>query len=266
MSFVCFLLVCLRERLYTLTSVFFSLSPSTVPTKSGEMMVGWVLDSNNSNQADRSIQVTLTAQEKMSGPGFLGVGWRSSVMAGAEIWFCTLVRDNFASIARPFPDTCSDSERDSDGASLNRTEAFSCCLARGNQAKPSCVDTEASVFYELEVVDWCCAESESSVTVKAPVCDTGRQPSSDGKRDCFELASTPEGDIEMIVAFNPSDQNRPHGFQRRSSSRVNLSAGILTQLEGTLADDGLIAFHAVSMYVFWMVSFLFCFHAPVAEI
>lgn len=211
------------------------------------MKVLWSID-GEVNSKGRSITVTLKASQRMSGPGFLGVGWGSSVMNGAEIWFCTIISDKFSSITRPFPDSCSSA---TDNASLEQA-AFSCCVARGNQAKPSCVDSEASVFYPLEVVDWCLSESESIISVQAPVCNDEVKLSSDGQRNCFALSSTPEGDIDMIVAYNPSAQNRPHGFQRRSSSRVNLKAGILTQLEESLADDGLIAYHAISMYIFWM--------------
>eukprot|EP00526_Cylindrotheca_closterium_P027564 CAMPEP_0113653556 /NCGR_PEP_ID=MMETSP0017_2-20120614/28648_1 /TAXON_ID=2856 /ORGANISM="Cylindrotheca closterium" /LENGTH=51 /DNA_ID=CAMNT_0000566569 /DNA_START=1 /DNA_END=153 /DNA_ORIENTATION=- /assembly_acc=CAM_ASM_000147 len=51
----------------------------------------------------------------------------------------------------------------------------------------------------------------------------------------------------MIVSFNPNDQNKPHGFQRRTSTVVDLKAGILTAAEAGVADTGLVAYHGISM-------------------
>lgn len=209
----------------------------------------WVINDPSRRDPDlkmgegRSIELTLTAKETMEGAGFLGIGWRSREMKDAEIWFCTVDPDIYSSFPRPFPDSCS--ERQTSPA------MFSCCVARGANVKPACLNQQDSVFYELSVVDWCLSKEEASVTVTTLVCDAGKE--FDGSRDCFETASNPDGTIDNIVAFNPSDQSRPHGFQRRSSSVIDLNAGMLTESETGIADDGLIAYHAVTMLIFWMI-------------
>lgn len=188
----------------------------------------------------RSIDLTLTANEFMEGAGFLGVGWRSRAMNGADIWFCRVNPTEYGQFPRPFPGNCD--------ARLAIPEMFSCCVARGSNVVPSCLNPDSSGFYELEILSWCLSTGSASVTVRASVCDDD-----EGNNGCFELGSNEDGTIDVIAAFNPSAQNTPHGFQRRTSSVVDLKAGILTAAESALADDGLIAYHAVTMMTFWMI-------------
>lgn len=171
-------------------------------------------------------------------------------MNGAEIWFCTIDEDSFDSVGPSFPEECSETNN-------STVPMFSCCLAPGkNHIKPECANSEAAVFYELEVVDWCLSTTQSLVTLRAPLCnddDTEGDTSQDTSRNCFLQSSTPGGEIDLMVAFNPSDQTRPHGYQRRTHVQVDLSAGSLTQAESVVADEGLLAAHAIFMLFVWML-------------
>lgn len=185
---------------------------------------------------ESTIELTLTANAQMEGAGYLGIGWRSRKMAGAEIWFCSV---NPGLFGQGITSNCDDRQ--------TTPNMFQCCVASGANVKPACLSPEDSRYYELDVVNWCLSPEESSVTIKALVCDENVET------DCFEMASNPDGSIDMIVSYNPNDQNRPHGFQRRTSTVVDLKAGILTSAEDGVADTGLIAYHGISMLIFWMI-------------
>mmetsp|Transcript_5710 Transcript_5710/g.13451 ORF Transcript_5710/g.13451 Transcript_5710/m.13451 type:complete len:1254 (+) Transcript_5710:47-3808(+) len=213
----------------------------------GDMTMKWIIDQPLSNPRnankkttdeamESTIELTLTANAEMEGAGFLGVGWRSRKMAGAEIWFCTVNPGLFGQGITP---NCDDRQTTPD--------MFQCCVASGANVKPSCLSPEDSRHYELDVINWCLSPEESSVTVKALVCDEHVET------DCFDISSNPDGSIDMIVSYNPNDQNRPHGFQRRTSTVVDLKAGIMTASEDGVADTGLIAYHGITMLVFWMI-------------
>lgn len=217
------------------------------------MFIGWeVLDSAETQRGvvpgqNRQIDVTLRMNEQMAGPGFLGVGWGSQKMRGAEIWFCT-IKEEFLDTYDGFAEACSESYRQDDTADM-----FSCCLAPGTQhAAPICADSSNPIFYELEVVDWCLQNDQSLVTVRAPVCDDNYNDIGEG-RTCFRLYSTEDRKMDFILAYNPLAQNRPHGYQRRTAAQVDLIAGVLTQAETQIADDGLIATHAIFMLLSWMI-------------
>lgn len=171
-------------------------------------------------------------------------------MNGAEIWFCAIDGDAFNSASSSFPDECSETNN-------STLPMFSCCLAPGKKhIKPECADSKASVFYELEVVDWCLSTTQSSVILRAPLCnddDMDGDTSQHASRNCFLQSSTADGEMDLIVAFNPSDQTRPHGYQRRTHVQVDLSAGSLTQAESVVADEGLLAAHAIFMLFVWML-------------
>ena len=123
---------------------------------------------------------------------------------------------------------------------------FSCCIAPGGlHYVNECSNQETNPnHYDLEVVDWCLSETSSSVTVRAPACAENNAED----KNCFRL-----GKSDFIVAYNPLSQDRPHGYQRRTSGQVDLNAGVLTQREAETADEGLIATHAVFMLIAWML-------------
>lgn len=193
--------------------------------------------SDEEEEPGRSIQVTLTAKEGFDGAGFMGVGWRARTMNGADIWLCRIDPSNFAVTAG----SCESRQAE--------PFAFSCCVARGSHVVPGCLGEDDPSFYPLEVVDWCLDEEESSVTIQAEVC--AGEGFGGKTSNCFEPSSNGDGTINMIAAYNPS-RVRPHGFQRRTSTVVDLKAGILTAGESNVAQEGLIAYHAITMMVFWM--------------
>lgn len=170
-------------------------------------------------------------------------------MLGAEIWFCT-VNDQAMKSLGPFPDECVlQTEK------TEREELFSCCVAPGTMHNaPVCSGVDAPIYYDLEVTDWCLSLESSSVTVRAPVCDDDAVDGTFGDpRECFRLSSTSDGKMDFIVAYNPLAQNRPHGYQRRTSAQIDLKGGVLTSAESQISDEGLIATHAVFMLLSWMV-------------
>eukprot|EP00980_Cylindrotheca_fusiformis_P016407 scaffold4891_cov140-Cylindrotheca_fusiformis.AAC.4 len=217
--------------------------------RSGEMSMTWTIEnapqSNDPDEGEdeetlRSMEMTVTAHHVMDGAGFLGIGWRARFMFGADIWFCRVNPSEFGAFPRPFPDSCDVRQA--------APEMFLCCVATGVNVVPTCREPNDPGFYELNVLSWCLSTSEASVTLRTAVCNDDDEE----KNGCFELASNIDGTIDVIAAFNPSAQNTPHGFQRRTSSVVDLKAGILTAPESGVADTGLIAYHAVTMMVFWM--------------
>ncbi|CAJ1957528.1 unnamed protein product [Cylindrotheca closterium] len=194
-------------------------------------------EQDSGEEPGRTVEVTLTAEEGFDGVGFMGVGWRARTMNGADIWFCTIDPENFVVT----PGSCDS----------RQTEpfAFNCCVARGANVMPNCLGLSDPDFYPLQVVDWCLDADQSSVTIRADVCagdDVGGKT-----RNCFQSSSNGDGTMNMIAAYNPS-RVRPHGFQRRTSTVVDLKAGIQTADEGNVAQEGLIAYHAITMLVFWM--------------
>lgn len=61
--------------------------------RSGLYEVSWdVVDSSNDAG---SIEILLSVQERMEGPGFIGIGWNSQQMKSAEIWFCQVDEEVF---------------------------------------------------------------------------------------------------------------------------------------------------------------------------
>lgn len=205
--------------------------------------------------------MTLSFLEQMQEPGYIGIGWESQVMKGAHMWFCTVNEEEFGEIRDNMPEDCrerfldSEDEEDDLAATL-----FSCCLAIGTlHNAPQCVQPDdARAYYELEVTNACLSNTMAAVTVKAPVCATGEdQDGSDSivlsRRTCFKTSSTPDGKMDFIAAYNPLSAIRPHGYQRRTSAQVDLTAGILTQEETETVDSGLIATHGIFMLLGWLI-------------
>jgi hypothetical protein len=223
----------------------------------GRFVLGWNVDDPSATDRNlppgegRTIEIVLTANEKMGGPGFIGIGWGKQEMKGAEIWFCRVDSEAFDDSQS---NKCTSIESDQPDSSDDTSKPmFTCCVAPGGLHRiDGCAGLDDDVFYELELVNWCLSPESSSITVRAPVCSIQDDPS-DPQRNCFRLSSTSEGNMDFIVAHNPDAQDRPHGFQRRTAAQVNLIAGILTQTETQIADTGLIATHGVFMLVSWML-------------
>ena len=186
----------------------------------------------------------MTISEQMTGPGFLGVGWRSQVMKGAEIWWCTV--DAGVLATETFPAAC-----DPTSTKVNaEKKLFSCCLAQGGlHVQPVCSTADASVYYDLTVVDWCLTPVSSSVTVSAPACDENAQFTG----NCFRTSSAADGTMDFIVAYNSNQVHTGHGYRQRTAASANLADGRMLGEESKIADEGLIATHAVFMLCGWMV-------------
>ena len=201
--------------------------------------------------------MTLMAREMMEGPGFIGIGFGEQVMNGAEMWWCWVIEEQFNIFLIDLEGE--DEECPSTNSVPKTTPMFACCLAEGGlHVIGDCSTPEDNVHYELEVMDWCLSESSSSVTIRAPVCNddftldehgSQQQPTST-KRNCFQLSTS----ADFIVAYNPLSGSRTHGYYRRTTSQVNLFAGILTQAESGTADEGLVATHGVFMLIAWMLA------------
>jgi len=141
---------------------------------------------------------------------------------------------------------------------------ISCCLAPGeNHEVPVCLEPGDDLHYPLEVVDWCFSRDRSSVTIRALTCPSNQENNTlggnsstahdDNGSGCFEMQSTPDGKIDVMVAYNPLSSSRPHGYQRRTGAQIDLRAGILTRSEAPTVGRGLIATHGVFMLVGWVV-------------
>lgn len=194
------------------------------------------------------ISTTLTFNERMNDVGFIAVGWRSKVMKGAEMWWCTVNDGPFRS--EPHSQSCVDGVNEGKPPA---EQAFSCCVAAGEtHVQPVCAPESNPVHYKLTVFDWCFADSMTLLKIKADVCDD-TETFTDGKPvDCFRLESQADGQMEFIVAYNP-DRIGNHGYQMRIGAAANLRLGIITQDEAGVADTGLIATHAIFMLFGWGV-------------
>jgi hypothetical protein len=99
-------------------------------------------------------------------------------------------------------------------------------------------------------IDACLSDTMSTVRVKAPLCDARETDQDSGKVKCFKL--TPDSKMDFIVAYNPLSPIRSHGYQRRTGAQVDLSGGILTQIETGTVDSGMIATHGIFMLLGWL--------------
>jgi len=216
----------------------------------GKYTLGWKIEDPTAadlrDQPDMrsTIEVTMTINERMDEPGFIGVGWRKQKMKGAEIWFCTVNEHLLGS--EEYAASCN-------GASdkvNSKAKLFSCCVCEGGlHIQPVCSDS----FYDLTVVDWCLTPGSTMVSVTAPICNIN-DDHSDGK-DCFRTTSKENGEMDFIVAYNENNYmiRKGHGYQKRTSSAVDLSKGKQTQSETGTADEGLVATHAMFMLCAWMI-------------
>mmetsp|Transcript_22791 Transcript_22791/g.25964 ORF Transcript_22791/g.25964 Transcript_22791/m.25964 type:complete len:1587 (-) Transcript_22791:233-4993(-) len=216
---------------------------SQISILGGSLRLDWQIKNSTS-----TIDVKMRFEEGMDGNGFIGVGWGSKVMLGAEIWFCTIDEEVFSN----YPPGDNDCIAPSAEPNSTKRKMFSCCVTPGiNHAVPQCASQDDEIFYSLQIVNWCLSKSFSSVTVRAPVCSSknNEDNSKTSPRNCFRLSSTQD----FIMAYNPSAQSRTHGFQRRTAAQVDLYTGSQTEPETKTADEGLIALHGIHMLFSWMI-------------
>mmetsp|Transcript_5046 Transcript_5046/g.9859 ORF Transcript_5046/g.9859 Transcript_5046/m.9859 type:complete len:835 (-) Transcript_5046:1660-4164(-) len=195
----------------------------------GDLVIGW-------EREKKYIDFTMRTPE-MIGGGYIGIGWGSRAMKGAEIWFC---QSNATFV--PFGDSCfgdddiTPREKVSDDPS-----PFSCCVAQGeNHARPKCDGQDY-----LRVVDSCASNKGSYVRVHARLCKS----SGEGK-NCFSANSD---DVDFIAAYNPDDSNAAHGFSRRTGGVTNIALGTAASCSDDSAQAGLFALHGATLLVAWLI-------------
>lgn len=168
----------------------------------GDLIVDW-------QKEKHYIDVTLrTPFENVSG-GYIGLGWNSQAMKGAEIWFCQ--SEELAS---------GQGSCDKNTPPLENRGPFQCCVADGKRhVRPMCADHNY-----LTVLDSCVSNGGSYVTVRAQLCSASENDSG-----CFSH----DGERDFIAAYHPTDVNAAHGFSRRTSGATNLALGTAA----TCSDD-----------------------------
>ena len=178
--------------------------------------------------------MTLRVEELIDG-GYIGIGFGSQSMVGAEMWYCQAIPGSDVS------SSCSIPRQEAQPPTTPKPAVFSCCVASaGSHVVPRCVEDE----YILDVEDSCTSPMESFVTLQAPLCKL----QADGSR-CFEL---PQGEVDFIAAYSPSLIG-PHGFSRRTMGRIDLNTGWGASSSSDSANAGLFALHGGLMIVCWFV-------------
>ena len=167
--------------------------------------------------------------------GYVGIGFGSQSMVGADIWYCQSVESAEVS------SNCGNLDEDAVPSLIASEPAFSCCVAKaGSHIMPRCEEGE----HALEIVDSCVSPGKSFVTLRAPLCKLN----ADGSK-CFRL---PQGEIDFIAAYNPS-QSEPHGFGRRTMGRLDLNTGWGAASSSDSSNAGLFALHGGLMIVCWFL-------------
>ena len=190
------------------------------------MQATWAF-SQSTDKSTRFIDLTLRVGELIQ-DGYVGIGWGSDSMRGAEMWFCTANNNVEPS------DTCSEA--------ISTDTYFSCCVAEANNhVVPHCLDES----YHLEVISSCLSNEESFVTIQAPLCKLNG-----GEGDeCFEL---PFSNTDFIAAYSPLGVG-PHGFSRRTSGQLDLNTGWGSAASSEAANGGLFALHGGTMIICWFI-------------
>ena len=179
--------------------------------------------------------MTLRVNELIDG-GYIGIGFGSQSMVGAEIWYCQITQGAHVS-----PSCSNLHHQEAQFPTLSKREAFTCCVASvGSHVVPRCTEDE----YAIEIVDSCLSPTESFVTLRAPLCKLN----ADGSK-CFQLQ---QGEVDFIAAYSPSLIG-PHGFSRRTMGRIDLNTGWGAASSSDSANAGLFALHGGLMIVCWFV-------------
>ena len=196
----------------------------------GDMNVRWVVRDKN------RIDFTMSTLEAVSG-GYIGLGWNSKAMKGAEIWFCESRNSKeFKLLEACVADAPPENP-------LDNTGPFTCCVADGERhVRPQCNSRKY-----LTVLDSCASDGGSYVTVRAQLCSSSLGGESGS--DCFSH----EGDLDFIVAYHPTDVNAAHGFSRRSNGATNLLLGTAATCSDDSAQAGLFALHGATLLFAWLI-------------
>jgi hypothetical protein len=196
----------------------------------GDLLIEWEHD-----DGEEFIDFTMTLPDQMINGGYIGLGWGSNIMKGAEMWMCLSIKSDGSS-------TC-DNETAWETVS-NDPGPFSCCVVDGERhIAPDC--SKSTQDY-LTVLSSCSSGMGSYVSVRARVC-----PGNDNRRDCF----VHEGNKQFIAAFNPDSATLAHGFSRRQAGSINLVSGgaAATCSNSDSARAGLFALHGTMLLIAWLV-------------
>ena len=214
----------------------FSLARDSVATTSqagemllfdGEVTVEWQVEQSH-------IDFTIHVLEPMSG-GYVGLGWGTNRMKGAEIWFCEFNAE--------VPWLLTSSCLDNTGTSSQDVGAFSCCVAPGmKHVRPEC---DPSYTY-LTVLDACSSSEDSHVRLRAELCSDNTQDGS-----CFYHGTV--GDVDFIAAYSPLGSSLAHGFRNRMTGTTNLANGMAATCSSEdSAQAGLFALHGATLLISWL--------------
>ena len=186
------------------------------------------------------IDFTMIAPDRRVSGGYIGLGWKSNIMKGAEIWFCVSRMSD-----KDDDETCDLDETPPDKPSGDRGP-FSCCVADGERhVAPDCDRTTRENY--LMVLNSCASGKRSYVTVRARLCPS--HSSEEERRDCFSHG----GDMQFIAAYNPDDADVAHGFSRRNAGSANLAIGNVSTCSDDSAKAGLFALHGAVLLVAWLL-------------
>jgi len=191
----------------------------------GDMIVQWDTEKEH-------IVFTMSIPYEMVSGGYIGLGWGSNAMKGAEIWFCWSSDDLILGEA------C-DMDKAPTEKPTGKGGPFTCCVAKGKRhIRPQC---DRSNY--LSVLDSCASDQGSFVTLRAPLCLNDR------KSSCFDH----EGNLDFIAAYNPTDVNAAHGFSRRTGGGTNLALGTASSCSDDSAQAGLFALHGATLLIAWLL-------------
>eukprot|EP00581_Thalassiosira_minuscula_P007700 CAMPEP_0183709744 /NCGR_PEP_ID=MMETSP0737-20130205/5727_1 /TAXON_ID=385413 /ORGANISM="Thalassiosira miniscula, Strain CCMP1093" /LENGTH=1527 /DNA_ID=CAMNT_0025937921 /DNA_START=98 /DNA_END=4681 /DNA_ORIENTATION=+ len=193
----------------------------------GDLRVSWKREKDH-------IDFTMFSDEEIL--GYVGLGWRSSTMKGAEIWFCESKDES-----KHIDGVCS-GEKSPPEKPLENPGPFSCCVAQGySHVRPEC---EGQNY--LSVLDSCVSKNDggSYVMVRAKLCSTANDS------NCFYDNGD---DLEFIAAYNPDDASAAHGFSRRQGGSTNLVTGTAATCSDDSAQAGLFALHGATLLIAWLV-------------
>ena len=191
----------------------------------GDLTVRWT------RTIEEHLDFTITALEQIIG-GYIGIGWGSNTMRGAEIWFCESNAE-----FKPTVEGCN-----ADAQASSNEGPFSCCIAQGKQhVRPICGDSGY-----ITVLNSCASDTGSYVSIRAQMC------LSDEDDNCFRLGST-VSEVDFIAAYSPIGVNAAHGFSRRTGGAANLAAATAATCSDDSAQAGLFALHGATLLTAWLV-------------
>ncbi|KAL3784911.1 hypothetical protein ACHAW5_006233 [Stephanodiscus triporus] len=204
----------------------------------GDLNIHWQV-----HDGGEHIDFTLSTPDiKVSG-GYVGLGWNSNIMKGAEVWFCV----SSESDDDGGDETCDVDEIPPETPSSD-PGPFSCCVVDGDRHVALDCDGITRENY-LTVLKSCASAKRSYVTVRARLCQSPSSGKEETKRDCFSH----EGDLQFIAAYNPDGVNVAHGFSRRKAGSTNLAIGYAATCSDDSNNAGLFALHGALLLTAWLI-------------